>query len=153
MTAFPLGPRLRQIPVAAPSYLAAYGTPMHPRDLHEHRCINWRQQGSAGLYHWEFEKDEQRIAVAVNGPVIINDRSLSVPLALEGTGIALWTEHRLAPFMRNGRLVPLLRDWCPVFSGFFGYYPRQSHLSSALRHFVDFVRSSQEVEADHQATE
>ncbi len=144
VTAFPIGRRLRQIPVASPSYLAAYGTPLHPSDLHNHRCINWRQQGSVGLYQWEFEKDEHRLAVAVNGPVTINDRSLALPLAVQGIGIAFWVEHRLAPFIKSGELIAFLQDWCPTFPGFFGFYPRQRHMSSALRHFVDFVTSSNE---------
>ena len=146
VTAFPIGRRLRQIPVASPRYVAAYGTSSHPSDLHSHRCINWRQQGSAGLYQWEFEKDEHRLAVAVNGPVTINDRSLSIPLAVHGIGIAFWVEHRLGPFIESGELVTFLEDWCPTFPGFFGYYPRQRHVSSALRHFTEFVSSSNESE-------
>ncbi len=32
----------RQIVVASPRYLAKYGTPKRPRDLHRHACIGWR---------------------------------------------------------------------------------------------------------------
>jgi DNA-binding transcriptional LysR family regulator len=136
----PISDRLRQIPVASPAYVLEFGKPLHPRDLHAHRCINWHQQGAHGLYHWEFEKQGQKLAVAVDGPVILNDRSLAVAAALQGAGIAMWVEHRLAPLIAKKKLVALLEDWCPTFPGFFAYFSKHKNMPFAQRVFVDFLR-------------
>lgn len=43
MIAVPVGPRRqREAVVASPDYIAVRGTPAHPRDLVDHRCIGWR---------------------------------------------------------------------------------------------------------------
>ncbi|MFC6486525.1 LysR substrate-binding domain-containing protein [Nitratireductor sp. GCM10026969] len=67
--AFPVGPTLRQIAVASPAYVAAHGTPSHPRDLANHLCINWRPHRGDAPYAWEFSKDDEQIIVAVRGPL------------------------------------------------------------------------------------
>ncbi len=139
--AFPVGPSLRQIPVASPDYLAAYGTPKHPRDLANHRCLNWRQHPDAAPYSWEFSKDSERIAVAVQGPLIINDRRAAVHAAMEGLGIAMWVDHHLHEAIADGRLVPLLEEWCPFYQGFYAYYYRDKHISAATRAVLNFLRS------------
>ena len=84
MVAVGLGLPLRQRTVAAPAYLADKSVPIHPRDLLEHACINWRQAGMDGTYKWEYEKDGQRVAVAVKGPLIVNDRAVGLNAAVQG---------------------------------------------------------------------
>jgi DNA-binding transcriptional LysR family regulator len=137
---FPVSDRLRQIPVASPTYLSKFGPPLHPRDLHAHRCINWHQQGAPSLYHWEFEKDGQKLSVAVDGPMILNDRSLAIAAAVQGVGIAMWAEHRLTPLIAERKLTALLEDWCPNFPGFFAYFPKHKKMPLAQRAFINFLR-------------
>ncbi|WP_338664695.1 LysR family transcriptional regulator [Pararoseomonas sp. SCSIO 73927] len=138
--AFPLGPQLRQIAVAAPSYLATCEAPAHPRDLARHRCIGWRQQTGAAPYRWEFAKNGEQIAVAVDGPLILSDRGAAARAAVRGLGIALWVEHRLRPWIEARQLIPLLEDWSPPYDGFFAYYHRNRHTSAATRAVVAFLR-------------
>ncbi len=138
--AFPLGPPLRQLAVASPGYLAAHDAPVHPRDLARHRCIGWRQQPDAAPYHWEFARDGEQVAVAVDGPLILNDRSAAARAAVQGLGVAMWVEHRLRPWIDRGELVPLLEDWSPPYDGFFAYYHRSRHTSAATRAVIAFLR-------------
>jgi len=147
VVAFPLGPSLRQVPVASPAYLAAHGTPSHPRELQTHHCINWRQHGKTGLYEWEFARGEEKLSIAVKGPLIVDDRSLSVSAAMQGVGITMWAEHRLRPYIDSGVLTPFLEEWCPSFPGFFAYVHNQRHMPLALRAIVDFLKGV-EFEAD-----
>jgi hypothetical protein len=58
--------------VAEPSYFASHPKPKSPRDPPGHRCINFRH-GSAGVYHWEFDKGRKSLSVAVNGPLTVDD--------------------------------------------------------------------------------
>jgi len=37
------------------------------------------------------------------------------------------------------KLVRVLEDWCPYYTGFYLYYPGRRQLPAALRAFIDFV--------------
>lgn len=137
MVAVALGKPMRQKTVASPRYLEGKTWPVHPRDLLDHACINWRQRGSSGLYKWEYEKESERVAVAVQGPLVVNDRIAGVNAALQGIGIAMSAETRIDDLVRTGQLVELLEDWTPAFPGFHLYYPKQRAMLAATRAFVD----------------
>ena len=139
--AFPVGPSLRQIAFASPAYIAAHGTPVHPRDLIGHCCIGWRSKVDEQPYVWEFAKDGEEIRVAVRGALVLNERELAADAALRGLGIALWVEHRICDWIQEGRIVPLLEDWCPSYPGFYAYYYRDRHMSSATRALVSALRA------------
>lgn len=140
MVAVRLGPELRQIAVAAPAYIAEHGRPEQPRDLVEHRCIRWRWPGRPTPYAWEFFEDGAWFEVAVDGPLIVNDKEMVVRAALQGVGIAFTIEHRVREHIAEGRLVPLLERWSAPFPGLFLCYPRQRQMAPALRAFIDAVR-------------
>lgn len=140
MIAVRLGPELRQIAVAAPGYVAAYGQPSHPRDLVNHRCIRWRWPGRVAPYAWEFSEGGVWFEVTVGGPLIVNDKAMARRAALLGIGIAFPVEETVADDISAGRLVPLLEAWSAPFPGMFLCYPRQRQMAPALRAFIDSVR-------------
>ncbi len=142
VVAIRLGGELRQLAVAAPGYLERRGVPLHPEQLHRHACINWRQSGSSTEYRWEFAKNGQQVAVAVKGPLILNDRGLALRAAVQGAGIAFWAEHRVRPYLDSGSLVAMLEDWSPRFPGFFAYYRRQRAMPPALRVLLDTLKAA-----------
>lgn len=139
MVAIALGKPMRQKTVAAPGYLRGRKAPEHPRDLLGHACINWRQAGSDGLYKWEYEKGNERVAVAVRGPLVLNDRAVGLDAAVRGIGITMSAEPRVDALLRSQQLVELLADWTPAFPGFYLYYPRQRSMLAATRAFIDVV--------------
>jgi hypothetical protein len=63
------------------SSLRRTALPNLPRDLLNHRCINFRH-GSQGVYRWEFDKGKQSRTVAVKGPLIVDDVELLIRAAL-----------------------------------------------------------------------
>lgn len=140
MVALKLGGEIRQFAVASPAYLAEHGTPQRPAELLNHRCINWRQPGSRGLYNWEFFEDGRWIAVAVNGPLIVSHREYAMEAALQGVGIALCSDHQLRPLIEAGQLVPVLQEYSAPFPGWYLYFPKQRYMPTALRAFIDFMR-------------
>jgi DNA-binding transcriptional LysR family regulator len=140
VVAVKLGGEQRQIAVASPAYIKRHGRPETPDDLLTHRCINWRQPGSSGVYRWEFVKNGRWFAVAVNGPLVVSNRNMAIAAAVQGVGIAFWAEELLRPLIKAGRLVPLLEEWCGSFPGWYVYYPKQRHTPPTVRAFVDFLR-------------
>jgi DNA-binding transcriptional LysR family regulator len=142
MIAVRLGPDLRQIAVASPAYLARHGAPATPHDLVDHTCIRWRWPGTSVPYHWEFWQDGDWFEVAVDGPLIVNNKALALAAALDGVGIAFAVDQTVERYVAEGRLVPLLEAWSAPFPGLFLGYPRQRQMAPALRTFIDHVRAA-----------
>lgn len=140
MIAVPLEPPVRQIPVAAPGYVAERGLPAHPRDLLGHDCIRWRWPGRAQPYRWEFFEDGAWFEVEVDGPLIVNSKDIALQAAIDGVGIAFSVERTARQAIADGRLVPMLEPWCEPFPGHHLCFPQQRQMSPALRAFIDTVR-------------
>ena len=117
--------------VGAPTYFASHTKPRSPRDLTEHRCINFRH-GSEGIYRWEFEKGRQSLTVSVKGPLVVDDLEVVTRAALDGVGLAFMAEEHAAPYLAAGTLVRVLEDWCQPYPGFFLYYPSRRQQPAAL---------------------
>jgi DNA-binding transcriptional LysR family regulator len=140
MIAVPIGPPLRMAVVASPAYFAANPPPKVPQDLTTHRCINQRMPTSGGLYVWDFERRGRKVNVRVEGQLIFNTSPPQVDAALAGLGITLLPEDELMPDIVAGRLVRVLDDWCPKFSGYHLYYPSRRQPSPAFSLVVEALR-------------
>jgi DNA-binding transcriptional LysR family regulator len=125
--------------VGSPRYFASHPKPRSPHDLTQHRCINLRM-GTAGIYRWEFEKENQPLTVAVSGPLVVNDAEIMVRAAVDGVGLAFTFEQHVAPYLARGALVRVLQDWCPPFAGYFLYYPSRRQQPAALSALIETLR-------------
>lgn len=137
MIAVRIGPEQQMVVVGAPAYFAAHQVPVTPRDLTAHDCINLRMATRGDLYAWEFEKDGQTLNVRVDGRLIVNDAQTAKYAALAGHGLAYLMRDAVAEEVSDGRLVAVLEDWSPPFSGYHLYYPDRHNLSPAFRVVVD----------------
>jgi DNA-binding transcriptional LysR family regulator len=140
MIAVGIGPTMRMAIVGAPSYFAKRSKPKIPQDLVAHDCINLRMPTYGGLYAWEFEKGGQPLRVHVEGQLVFNNIGLRQSAALAGAGLACLPEDQVQPFLSEGRLVRVLEDWCPTFSGYHLYYPSRRQSSPAFAILVDALR-------------
>jgi DNA-binding transcriptional LysR family regulator len=140
MIAVRIGPDLRMAAVGAPSYFATRKRPRSPQDLTQHNCINLRLLTAGGLYAWEFGKGGRELRVRVEGQLVFNTAALAVTAALAGAGIAFAPEDRVLPYIKEGRLVRVLADWCPPFSGFHLYYPSRRQPTPAFAVVVEALR-------------
>ena len=140
MIALPISLPLRMMAAASPDYFARHPKPQTPNDLTDHRCIGFRISGNGGLYAWEFERGSRRMNVHVTGPMIFNTSDHIVDAALAGLGIAFLLEDEFAPHIEEGRLLPVLEDWCQPFPGYHLYYPSRKQASPAFRLVVEALR-------------
>lgn len=140
MVAVRIGPDLRMVVVGSPGYFAARSRPLSPHDLTDHACINMRMATMGGLYVWEFEKDGRELNVRVDGQLIFNDVSLMLKAAMAGLGLAFVMEDQAAPLISEGRLIPVLADWRPPFSGYHLYYPSRRQPTPAFALVVEALR-------------
>ncbi|MGU3494016.1 LysR family transcriptional regulator [Xanthobacteraceae bacterium A53D] len=140
MIAVPVSAEQRQIVVAAPDYLARHGAPAHPAELAGHRCIGWRPGPGLAPYRWEFTEGEREFRVDVAPEITTNDMALMVKLALSGAGLSCGMEETFRPHLAAGRLVRVLEAFCPLFAGFFLYYPNRRAMAPKLRALIDHAR-------------
>ncbi|WP_213736709.1 LysR family transcriptional regulator [Bradyrhizobium sp. dw_411] len=146
MVAIPCGPDSRFIVVGAPDYFTRASVPRSPSDLLNHECIR-RRMPSGKLYHWEFEKRGEEIAVDVPGRLTLDNDALMVEAALEGLGLVFVSDFWVAGHLAAGRLQAVLEDWTPPFPGLRLYYPGHRHMTAGLRAFVDLLREERKLAA------
>ena len=127
--------------VGAPSYFESHPTPTSPRDLLNHRCINFRHRGES-IYKWELDKADESVAIAVSGSLVLDDEDLVIQAALDGGGLALVADNRATPHLSDGALIRVMEDWTPPFPGFFLYYPHRKQQPAALAAVIDTLRLS-----------
>ena len=140
MIAVRIGPDLRMAAIAAPDYLNRQGAPRTPQELTDHACINLRFPTRGGLYVWEFEKDGREVHVRVSGQLIFNETRLILKAACAGLGLAFVLEDHVREHLAEGRLVRVLEDWCPPFSGYHLYYPSRRQPAPAFALLVETLR-------------
>lgn len=139
MVAVPIGGRQRTAIVATPAFFEVHSKPTAPEQLKALPCIRFRF-ASGRLYAWEFERDGVELNIEVDGPLTLNDQELGIQAALDGLGVTFAFEDQVADLIAQGRLVRVLEDWCPYYSGFYLYYPSRRRAPAPLRAFIDFLK-------------
>jgi DNA-binding transcriptional LysR family regulator len=141
MIAVRLLDKFRVMAVASPAYLAHHPAPVTPEDLHAHNCVRMRWDWDGSIQPWVFENAGRRLEVPIGGSLILNDIYLILNTVLDGIGVGYVSEPIISTHVANGKLVPLLGDWCGHFSGVYLYYPSRRQIPGPLRAFIDFMRS------------
>jgi DNA-binding transcriptional LysR family regulator len=140
MIAVCIGPDMRMAVVGAPSYFETHPRPKQPQDLTQHDCINLRLPTYGNVYAWEFEKNNRELKVHVEGQLVFNNLALRLNAAMAGLGLAYLPEDQVVTYVAAGRLIRVLADWCPPFSGYHLYYPSRRQPTSAFGVVVDALR-------------
>lgn len=130
--------RNRRLLCAAPAYLRRAGQPKRPSDLQTHRCIVIRESDET-YGTWHLRQGAKSETVKVRGSASTNDGESAVLMALDGHGILLRSEWDIAPFLRSGRLQPVLPGWETPPADIVALYPTRQNLSAKTRVFVDFL--------------
>jgi DNA-binding transcriptional LysR family regulator len=140
MIAVRIGPDMRMAVVGSPAYFARRARPKVPQDLTGHDCINLRLPTYGGLYAWEFEKGGRELRVRVEGQLVFNTFELRLNAVLAGLGLSYLPEDQVQAHLADGRLVRVLADWCPPFSGYHLYYPSRRQPTPAFALLVEALR-------------
>jgi len=140
MIAVRIGPDMRMAVVGAPSYFETHPRPKQPQDLMQHDCINLRLPTYGSIYAWEFERNGREQKVHVEGRLVFNNLALRLNAAMAGLGLAYLPEDQVLTHIAAGRLIRVLCDWCPPFSGYHLYYPSRRQLTPAFAVVVEALR-------------
>lgn len=140
MIAMRITPSERMIAFASPDYLGKHPAPTTPHDLANHNCIGLRLPTKGGLYAWEFEKDGHELEVRVDGQLTFNGVNQILNASIDGYGIGFVPDGLALPHIEAGRLVQVLGDWCPRYSGYHLYYPSRRQPSAAFKIVLEALR-------------
>ena len=123
-------------------YLRVQGTPTHPRELLQHRCLVHKSPRSATLApwnQWDYVLDDERGTITVPATFATDDREALLVAAVSGAGL-----FRIGMFspelIESGRLVRVLTDWkWPGGPKLSIMYRKQSPQPRRILAFIDFM--------------
>ncbi|WP_417580858.1 LysR family transcriptional regulator [Pelagibacterium sp.] len=131
----------RRIVCAAPSYLAAHGTPSHPNDLSTHDCIVMRF-GQNLDREWSFLVDGEQRSVMVRGRRIANDGGMVRQWCRDGFGLALKSVRDVEDDILDGTLVEVLGDFSAGTTGLQIVYPPSAVQPRRVRLLIDRIAAA-----------
>jgi len=122
---------------ASPAYLAARGTPRHPRDLVDHDCLGYAYAAHRDV--WHFAGPEGDIAVKVRPRLWSNNGDALNAAAIAGCGIVPQPDFLVRDCLIDGRLTRILGDHALPGLGVYAIYPHSRQLSLRVRTFIDHL--------------
>jgi DNA-binding transcriptional LysR family regulator len=130
--------RCRMMICAAPSYLAARGTPRTTADLAGHNCLGYTL-AQAGAARWRMG-GAAAIDVAVSGNLRANNGDALLAAALAGQGLIYQPSFIVGDDLRAGRLVPITLEQPPSDQlAVYAIYLPERTPSAKVRAFIDFI--------------
>lgn len=130
---------MKEITVASPTYLANYGTPHTPDELHGHQMIGFVSSRTGQPLPLELTRDGRVIEVALPARVLVGGADTSAAAARLGLGISQAPRYRFADDLASGALVEVLADFPPTPTPLSVLYPSKRQLSPRVRVFVDWL--------------
>lgn len=141
MVAIKLFGPLRYVVAGSPRYFNQRGRPKHPKDLLSHNCI--RVGVGTRVYDgWEFEQKGKEFRIQVKGSLIMNDATLALDAALDGTGLMYITEDAITEKVDAGKLEIVLNQFASTSGGYYLYYPQRSQVQPKLRAFIEHLKTA-----------
>lgn len=137
--AIPLGQVRRMAVAASPAFFEDRTIPQVPQELLSCPCLRIRLPSGA-LFQWRFEKDGEQLQIDVDGPITLDEASLSRMAATNGVGIGYFMEADVRDDIAEGRLVRILEDWTPPLAPLCLYYPNRRNPSAAFQAFIALAR-------------
>lgn len=124
----------RRIIVAAPGYLAQYGTPHDPREVPSHRII--RFSVFEGAEEWRLFRAgvEERVPIAPR--LVTNSADAALCAAERAGGLTMVLAYQAREAIAAGRLIRILRDFEPPALPIQLAWPSARLMPAKLRAFI-----------------
>lgn len=128
---------VRRMVCAAPSYLAARGTPAAPADLAEHDIVSLT--GLTPSPGWTFAAGDGRVTVPVAPRFTTNLPDVALDAVRAGHGLATLLSYQVAADLEAGRVVAVLVEFEPPPLPIHVMHGAGRRPSARVRAFVDHV--------------
>jgi DNA-binding transcriptional LysR family regulator len=128
----------RAVLCASPAYLERHGMPRRLEDLTERRCVLFPPLAPKG--RWALRRGREKHTVPVSGVFETDEMDAVRAGVIAGLGIGILPAYIVGEPLRDGRLVPLLRQYrvVPESAIYLVYLPNRT-LSSRVRALIDFL--------------
>lgn len=128
----------RSVLCASPGYLERRGTPKGVEDLAQHDCVLFPPIAPKGV--WTLRREGQKISVPVSGALETDEMDVVRAAVAAGMGLSFLPLYLVADDLREGRLVPVMRQVqiLPESAIYLVYLPNLT-LSSRVRALIDFL--------------
>lgn len=123
--------------VASPEYLREKGTPKHPSELVQHRCLGYSVHGNN--QPWQFTVDEKPQFHQLEYVLQANNGEALVEAAVASIGIAVVPDFIADDYLRNGQLQRILQPFEPPELGIYALLASNRFMPHRLRLLVDYL--------------
>ena len=131
---------LNSVTCAAPTYLAANGTPTHPRELEaDHTAITYLFPQTGKSHPMHYAKDAEIHDINPGSAISISESTAHTNAVLAGLGIGQIFDFGTRRHFAEGRLIEVLADWSQPTLPINLVYPATRHPAAKLRAFADWV--------------
>lgn len=124
--------------VASPAYLERHGTPLHPSELAGHACLGYAYRARSDVWRFTNHAGEEA-SIKPTGPLRVTNADALMPTVLDGLAIAEFPEFICSEQVRNGSLVPILRDWTLPRGGLYFVTPSARTRPAKIEALSQFV--------------
>lgn len=129
--------RVRRVLVAAPSYLAAHGTPQHPDELAGHTIVS--AAGVTPVSEWRFNVGTRPHFQRVQPRLRTTTNDSAIAAVVAGLGIARLLSYQVASHVGSGALRLLLEDCETAPLPVHVLHHEGRHVTQKVRSFVDLA--------------
>lgn len=121
---------------AAPSYLAAHGTPKTLADLSAHNIVHYRH--AERIHTWKLTNEHgQLVKVPLSSRLQFNDLEVVADAAVAGMGLAWLPEWLVRERLASGALVSVLENAPSAVLTCYALWPSSPHMPLRVRLAVD----------------
>ncbi len=129
----------RTVVCAAPSYLAAHGTPRTVPELNAHNCLGYTLSRTSHADRWTFGPKGE-FGVPISGNLRANNGDALRSAAIAGQGLIYQPTFIVADDLRAGTLTALTLDQpTEELGGIYAIYLPDRHPPAKVRAFIDFI--------------
>nr|WP_316641111.1 LysR family transcriptional regulator [uncultured Roseateles sp.] len=124
--------------VASPAYLARCGVPQTPSDLPTRDCLGYAYRARNDV--WRFVNDAgDEDVVTPAGRLRVTNVDALIPTLLDGLAIAELPDFIASEYLRDGRLVAILKGWSLPKGGLYFVTPSGRSRAAKVEALSDFL--------------
>lgn len=129
---------MRRMSCASPDYLKNHGIPKSPKDLQHH--VGLTTTNISDAVHWQYtDKNNEKIVGRPSIRIRANNGEFLVNAAVAGHGICAVPMFISYQAIKEGTLVPILREYHLREDAIYAVYPPGRYLSKRVRVLIDYL--------------
>lgn len=126
---------------ATPKYLHDHGAILTPKDLQQHQCLIYKNEGS-GPETWKFHTKGFETNVQVKGRFHTNNLDSLRQAALSDFGIAYVPRALVHDELESGKLINLLQNYVSKHLGIYAVYPKSKQPDKKLKCLIEHLKEA-----------